>query len=161
MSIEEAGLTTASYPVLEMIVQNPGVTQQEISDQVSLDKSCTSRACKALEAGGFIRREKSLNSAHAFRCYPTEKAPAVVKRITQQEARHIHDLFSAQDPEDIVRVSAFLVELTEKMRKEYIPPPSAVCAMKHRADGALRNIRKMQKTDLHCISRFFGADDRI
>ena len=48
--IEQAGLTTSSFPVLEMIVQNPGITQQEITDQVSLDKSCTSRACKALEA---------------------------------------------------------------------------------------------------------------
>ena len=117
-TIEEAGLTTASFPVLEMIVQNPGVTQQEITDQVSLDKSCTSRACKALEAGGFIRREKCLKSAHAFRCYPTEKAPEVVEMIIQQESQHIHDLFGAQNPDDFARASAFLADLTEKMRKE-------------------------------------------
>jgi len=117
-SIEETGLTTTSFPVLEMIVQNPGVTQQEITDQVSLDKSCTSRACKALEAGGFIRREKCLKSAHAFRCYPTDKAPEVVARIAEQEARHIHELFGTHDPEGFARTSAFLAELTEKMRKE-------------------------------------------
>lgn len=116
--IEAAGLTTASFPVLEMIVQNPGVTQQEITEQVSLDKSCTSRACKALEAGGFIRREKSLQSAHAFRCFPTEKAPDVVERITAQEARHIHTLFENQDPESFARVNALLTELTEKLQKE-------------------------------------------
>jgi len=116
-SIEKAGLTTASFPVLEMIVQNPGITQQEITDQVSLDKSCTSRACKALEAGGFIRREKCLKSAHAFRCYPTENAPAVVQSIVQQEYQHIHELFGDQNPEDMARASALLAELTEKMRK--------------------------------------------
>lgn len=118
VSIEEAGLTTASFPVLEMIVQNPGVTQQEITEQVSLDKSCTSRACKALEAAGFIRREKSLQSAHAFRCFPTEKAPEVVERITGQEARHIHALFENQNPESFTRANDFLAELIETMQKK-------------------------------------------
>ena len=117
-SIEEAGLTTTSFPVLEMIVQNPGVTQQEITEQVSLDKSCTSRACKALEAAGFIRREKSLQSAHAFRCFPTEKAPEVVERITVQEAKHIHALFENQNPENFTRANDFLAELIETMQKK-------------------------------------------
>lgn len=117
-SIEEEGLTTASFPVLEMIVHNPGVTQQEITDQVSLDKSCTSRACKALEAGGFIRREKSLKSAHAFRCYPTEKAPAVVEAIVEKECRHIHGLFDGESSQEIERSIALLSHLIDRMQKE-------------------------------------------
>jgi len=116
VSIEAAGLTTASFPVLEMIVQNPGVTQQEITDQVSLDKSCTSRACKALEEKGFIRREKCQKSAHAFRCYPTLKASGVVERIVDEEIRHINGLFSELDPQRIAGISADLAELVEKMR---------------------------------------------
>lgn len=116
--IEEAGLTTTSFPVLEMIVQHPGVTQQEITDQVSLDKSCTSRACKALEADGFIRREKCLQSAHAFRCYPTEKAPAVVDAIVEKEIRHIHSLFDEENPGEMERSIAFLSHLVERLQNE-------------------------------------------
>ena len=101
-----------------MIVQNPGVTQQEITDQVSLDKSCTSRACKALEAAEFIRREKSLKSAHAFRCYPTEKAAAVVDEIVDKESRHIHRLFEEENPEEMEKAIALLAHLIEKMQKE-------------------------------------------
>jgi len=117
-TIESAGLTTASFPVLEMIVQHPGITQQEMTDQISLDKSCTSRACKALEAGGFIRREKSSDSAHAFRCYPTEKAPAVVEKIIEEECRHIHLLFNNENVGNFEQANAFLTHLTEKMQKK-------------------------------------------
>ena len=116
--IEQAGLTTASFPVLEMIVQNPGVTQQEITDQISLDKSCTSRACKVLESEGFIRREKSLEAAHAFRCYPTEKAAPVVEAIIEKESRHIHGLFEGENPAEMEKAIGLLAHLIEQLQKE-------------------------------------------
>ena len=115
--IEEAGLTTASFPVLEMIVQNPGVTQQEITEQVSLDKSCTSRACKALEADGFIRREKCLTSAHAFRCYPAGRAEEVVADIVEKESRHIHSLFDSESAADIEHSIGLLAHLIEQLKE--------------------------------------------
>lgn len=116
--IEQAGLTSTSFPVLEMIVQNPGVSQQDITDQISLDKSCTSRACKALEAAGFIRREKCLKAAHAFRCYPSEKAADVVAEIIEKESRHIHQLFEEEDPAEMEKAVALLAHLIDKMQKE-------------------------------------------
>jgi len=117
-TIEDVGLTSTSFSVLEMIVQTPGVTQQEIADHISLDKSCTSRACKALETDGFIRREKSLKSAHAFRCYPTDKAAAVVDDIVQKESRHIHRLFEAESQAEMERTIALLAHLIEQLQKD-------------------------------------------
>lgn len=114
----EACLTSSSFSVLEMIVQNPGVTQQEIADRISLDKSCTSRACKALETNGFIRREKCPKSSHAFRCYPTEKAPAVVDSIVEKESMHIHQLFEGEDAEAMKTAIVLLDRLIKQMEKE-------------------------------------------
>ena len=117
-SIEDAGLTTASFPVLEMIVQNPGITQQEITDQVSLDKSCTSRACKLLENQGYIRREKCLKSGHAFRCFPMDKAASVVDEIVQKESEHIHRLFKEETPAELEISIALLEQLIGRLKKE-------------------------------------------
>ena len=116
--IEQEGLTTTSFPVLEMIVQNPGITQQEITDLVSLDKSCTSRACKALETDGFIRREKCQKAAHAFRCYPTDKAFGVVDEIVQKETEHIHRLFEGEDSAEMAKTVTLLAHLVEQLQKE-------------------------------------------
>ena len=117
-SMAEAGLTSSSFSVLEMIVQHPGVTQQEITDQISLDKSCTSRACKALESEGFIRREKSLEAAHALRCYPTEKAAPVVEAIIEKESQHIHKLFDGENPAEMEKAIGVLAHLIEQLQKE-------------------------------------------
>lgn len=117
VSIEAKGLTTASFPILEMIVNHPGVTQQEITDQISLDKSGTSRACKLLETKGFIRREKCLQAAHAFRCYPTEQAVGIVEDVVRQESAHIHRLFDGEDPADMEAAVAILSRLTDQLKK--------------------------------------------
>jgi len=116
--IEQAGLTISSFPVLEMIVSKPGINQQEITDEISLDKSCTSRACKALEANGFIRREKNPNCPHGYLCYPTEKAPALVDEIISQECRYINALFAQEDPAELERAIALLAHLTKQLRDE-------------------------------------------
>ena len=117
-SMAEAGLTSSSFSVLEMIVQHPGVTQQEIADKISLDKSCTSRACKALETDGFIRREKSSDAAHALRCHPTEKAAPVVEAIIEKESRHIHEMFEGENPAEMEKAIALLGHLIEQLQKE-------------------------------------------
>lgn len=115
-AIEEMGLSTATYSPLEMIVQNPGVTQQEISDELSIDKSCTSRACRFLEDNGFIRKEKSPDCTHGFKCFPTEKAVEVCERIIEIERVHIHALFAEIDAEKIETASAVLDNLIEKLK---------------------------------------------
>jgi len=109
--ITEAGLSISNFPVLETIVQRPGITQQEITDEIRMDKSCTSRACKFLEANGFIRREKSTNCTHGFLCYPTEKALLAVEQVISRECGHIHTLFEQEDPAEIERSIELLSHL--------------------------------------------------
>lgn len=114
-AIEEQGLSTSTYPIMEIAVLNPGITQQEIAGQLSIDKSCASRACKFLEANGFIYKEKSTEYAHGFRCFPTEKAKEVCSKIIELEGRHIHALFENSDAHQIGSANAVLSDLIEKL----------------------------------------------
>lgn len=117
-AIEDMGLSTATYSPLEMIVQQPGVTQQEISDELSIDKSCTSRACKYLETNGFIYREKSPDCTHGFKCYPTEKAIEACERVIAIERVHIHALFEDIDISELETASALLDSLIERLKTQ-------------------------------------------
>jgi len=117
-AIEEMGLSTATYSPLEMIVQKPGVTQQEISDELSIDKSCTSRACRFLETNGFIRKEKSPDCTHGFKCFPTEKAIEVCEKVVAMEKVHIHALFEDVDASELETASALLNGLIEKLKTQ-------------------------------------------
>ncbi|MBE5773546.1 MAG: MarR family transcriptional regulator [Clostridiales bacterium] len=115
-AIEDMGLSAGTYSSLEMIVQNPGVTQQDISDELSIDKSCTSRACKYLETNGFIYREKSPDCTHGFKCYPTEKAIEVCEKVIGIEKVHIHALFADIDTGELETASAMMDKLIEKLK---------------------------------------------
>jgi len=112
----DLGLSTSAYSSLELIFQNPGITQQEISDALSIDKSCTSRACKQLDAQGFIRREKSPDCTHGYQCYPTAKGKDACERIVNIERVHIHTLFA--DIEKPEMSSALLDNLIERLNSQ-------------------------------------------
>jgi len=116
--IEELGLSTATFSPLEIIVQNPGVNQQVIADELSLDKSCTSRACKFLETNGFIIREKDTDCAHGFRCYPTEKAKDVYQKVMEIEDVHIHALFSDANIDELDSSIALLDHLIDRLNAQ-------------------------------------------
>jgi len=117
-AIEDLGLSTSAYSSLELIFQKPGITQQEISDALSIDKSCTSRACKQLDAHGFIRREKSPDCTHGYQCYPTDKAKETCERIIDIERIHIHTLFEDIDISKLKMSSSLLDSLIERLNSQ-------------------------------------------
>lgn len=116
--IEELGLSTATFSPLEIIVQNPGVNQQVVADELSLDKSCMSRACKFLETNGFITREKSTDCTHGFRCYPTEKALNAYQKVMDMEDVHIHALFSDANINELESSIALMNRLIDRLNAQ-------------------------------------------
>ena len=115
----ESGLSSATFPILETIVLSPGISQQEISDVMSIDKSCTSRGCKHLETSGLIRREKSMRFSHGFHCHPTEEGVAVFNEIIAKERAQIHAMFDEEDPEEIAHAVLVMERLLERLTKDY------------------------------------------
>lgn len=116
--MEQHGLSSSTFPVVEMAVQQPGVTQQVIADALSVDKSCVSRAVKHLEDEGFLLREKASECARGFCCYPTEKARAAYEAIIAIEARHIRELAGDVAPEALAGANALCARLVERLTGE-------------------------------------------
>ena len=115
-SMAEAGLSTSTFPLLESIVRKPGISQQEIADDLSIDKSCSSRGCRFLESKGFIRREKSQLVAHGFLCYPTEKGLKVCEEVISKEEAKIHEIFGGAPPEDMEKAADLLQQLLQDVQ---------------------------------------------
>lgn len=114
----EAGLSSSTFPLLECVVLRPGISQQEIADELSMDKSVVSRGCRYLETEGFIRREKSLRVAHGFLCQPTEKGLKTCEEVLVKEQIKIQELFSGENPDCLIRANRLMKHLLEQMLKE-------------------------------------------
>lgn len=62
----------ASY--LICICRNPGITQDQLSKKLFLDKSSVARQISFLEENGFINRQGSETDRRVMHVYPTQKA---------------------------------------------------------------------------------------
>ena len=73
--------TSAQTSIVLLVTNKEGLTQEQISRSVCLDKSNTSRALSALEDGGYIRREVNSENRREVKVYSTEKLQSVIGEV--------------------------------------------------------------------------------
>jgi MarR family transcriptional regulator, temperature-dependent positive regulator of motility len=92
--------------VMRFIDRNPGATASAAADATQLNSSNFSRALRALEIKGLVRRDIDQHDARRIRLYPTDKA--------RENLRRLHDIWSrlldgvVTDPDEIDAVISAL-----------------------------------------------------
>lgn len=71
----------ASY--LMEICACPGISQDQLSRRICINKSNIARQLAALEEDGFVRRTPAAEDKRVMRLYPTEKTLALMPRIRE------------------------------------------------------------------------------
>lgn len=72
--VEPFGLTVGEEPYFMELVYEDGLTQDELTSRVNVDKSATARVVKALEEKGYLKREIDCKDRRNKRLYLTEEA---------------------------------------------------------------------------------------
>ena len=98
--LEPLGLTTRHGWYLREIGQNPGISQEQLSQKLCLNKSNVARQSAAMEEEGYILRKPCGKDKRVLRLYLTEKAQAImpeIDRITGNwEQLLIHELTESE-----------------------------------------------------------------
>ena len=68
------GFGSGQYMFLIHLYKNDGISQEELSDLVNIDKGTTAKSIKKLETEGFVMRVKDKNDKRINRVYLTPKA---------------------------------------------------------------------------------------
>ncbi len=84
--LKEFGMSGGQLPFFMNIIEHPGITQEELSEIIKIDKSTTARAIKNLLKNGFVTKEVDKNDRRSYKLYPTQKA-LEVKEIVLKNAR--------------------------------------------------------------------------
>ena len=118
--LEDTGLAGCQTPYLTALFRQPGISQEEISRQLNVNKSSVTRQLAILEEKGYIRRQPSESDRRLLLVYPTDKALAIKERLyrcyhdwssyltkdfTDEEQALLSDLMAriAQRAEDYVK----------------------------------------------------------
>ncbi len=84
--LKDYGMSGGQLPFFMNIVNNPGITQEELSKLLKIDKSTTTRAVKSLCSSGYVLRKSDESDKRVYRLYPTQKAKRV-ERVVLEKAK--------------------------------------------------------------------------
>ncbi len=79
--LKDLGIGPGQFPLLMTLFHNDGITQEELSGIVCLDKATTARGVKKLEVLGYLTREVNPDDRRAYRLHLTEKATDMRPRL--------------------------------------------------------------------------------
>lgn len=105
-SFASHGWTPIESAVMRYVDRNPGSTARETAEATQLVSSNFSRALRALEKKGLVRRDVDREDARRVRLYPTPSA--------RENLQRLHELWTGMldgiidDSDDIDRVNATL-----------------------------------------------------
>lgn len=74
LELKEYGLSAAEYPVMLRLYRSDGITQEEISREVQVDKSAVTRVLQSLMAKGLVERRRDENDRRCNRIFLTDQA---------------------------------------------------------------------------------------
>lgn len=70
---EELHITGQVAPYLFLIQERPGISQEDISRELRINKGAVARAIKKMVENGMVYREANPEDMRQYRIYPTEK----------------------------------------------------------------------------------------
>jgi MarR family transcriptional regulator, organic hydroperoxide resistance regulator len=77
------GLSPAHGYMLRLVLDRPGLSQQEIANDLGLEKSTVARFVSRLEAKGLVRREAGETDPRQKAVYPTAAAIELAPRLRE------------------------------------------------------------------------------
>lgn len=95
------------------VAREPGISQEELSRSLFVNKSNVARQIEALERAGFVRREENEHDRRAVLVYPTDKLEEALPRIRDVFAAWralVTEGFTEEERETLARLTGKLVE---------------------------------------------------
>lgn len=81
--LKHRGVSGGQFMYIVAVCENPGETQDRLSERLIIDKSTVAKILAQLEAAGFVRRAMDANDKRALNVFPTEKAVAARLEILE------------------------------------------------------------------------------
>lgn len=111
--LKDCGIRGCQSKYLLVIAQNPGVSQEEISRMLFVNKSNVARQIGMLAEGGFVEKVENDRDRRAVLLYPTQKLLNVLPKIREVLAKWralVTEGFTEEEREQLSRLSEKMVE---------------------------------------------------
>ncbi|WP_204599010.1 MarR family winged helix-turn-helix transcriptional regulator [Clostridium pascui] len=80
-TLKDLNISSSEYIFMVKLYNNEGISQEELSSLLLIDKAATARALKSLEAKGLLMRQKNLADKRANKVFTTDKGKSYKETI--------------------------------------------------------------------------------
>ena len=115
--ISAKDLQSSHYAFALAICRNPGRSQEELAEELCINKSTVARNLTALEEKGYIKRTALPNDKRQFSVHPTEKMLAVIPEIKQVSAEWMTLLSEGISEEELAVFDSVLLRMQSRARE--------------------------------------------
>ena len=112
----EGEIAGAHHAFFYCITKNEGMSQDEISHYLCLNKSTVARALSILEESGFVRRESDAKDKRILRVYSTEKMREAVPRV-REIAKEWNEMIAMDISEEEMKIFDSVISRMEQRAK--------------------------------------------
>jgi DNA-binding MarR family transcriptional regulator len=108
-------IDVAHIPSLMQVYMNPGITQDGISMNISMDKGTVARTVKQLEDAGLVTRQTDEKDRRANHIYATPKGLEIKEQIFQIIEELHQVLYRGFDTGEIDRAFGYIERMKDNM----------------------------------------------
>lgn len=105
--LQSISLTYAQLPILILIYENEGISQQQIAQDGGYDKGTITKQVQKLEEMGYIRVQPSKKDKRAKELYTTAKARGIMSKVYAIRTSWWRHISSSIPKEDMAAFSSF------------------------------------------------------
>lgn len=107
------GLSAAQVPIVILVCQNDGMSQNDVVEQLDLEKSVVAKSIGKLITSGYLTRQKNPKDKRAFDLLPTPKAIEIYPALVQQGQQCMNLLTTGLSTDEKEQLSELLDKLLE------------------------------------------------
>lgn len=106
--LDKYNLTAAEHPFFVAMQENDGITQDELTALINVDKSATARTVKSLEEKGYVMRVRDERDRRQNRVFLTESAKECWPDV-RQELRRFNALLTQNIDEGSLDITYYVL----------------------------------------------------
>lgn len=113
------GLSAAQVPIVILVCKENGISQNDVVEQMALEKSVVAKSIGKLIASGFLTRQTNPKDKRAYDLFPTEKAREIYPTLVQQGQECMNLLTTGLSIREKEQLSKLLDKLLENTFTEF------------------------------------------
>lgn len=110
------GICAAHHTFVLAICKHPGSSQEELAQEICLNKSTVARTLSHLEEKGYVRREANCEDKRSILVFPTEKMLQILPQV-RSITKEFNSLISAEIPKEELDIFFSVLSRMEEKAK--------------------------------------------